>query len=189
MKFVKEKSTITLEIKKSTFVAFITPYKNFQDLKEELKKEHPKSRHIVWAYRYLNEYNQIVENLSDDGEPKGSSAPPILSVLRGEEIIDSAILVVRYFGGIKLGIGGLVRAYSNATKEVISISNFKEYIKKEELIFETNYSNVGKYEHFFNSLNIDFSNREFLNSSVKWKILLSKEEKEEFLIFQKNNYH
>jgi len=77
-----------------------------------LKIEHPKARHIVYAYRELNEFNQIIENSSDDGEPKGSSGVPVLNVLRGEEFINVAILVVRYFGGIKLGIGGLVRAYT-----------------------------------------------------------------------------
>jgi putative IMPACT (imprinted ancient) family translation regulator len=128
---VKETFSYKLEIKKSTFIAFITPYDNFQPLRQQLKQQHPKSRHIVYAFRYLNEHNQIIENLSDDGEPKGSSAPPIL--------------VVRYFGGIRLGIGGLVRAYGNATKEVIKQANLIEYIAKELFTFETSYPLVGKY--------------------------------------------
>jgi len=68
-----------------------------------LRESHPKARHIVYAYRELNEFEQIVENSSDDGEPKGSSGVPVLNVLRGEDFINVAILVVRYFGGIKLG--------------------------------------------------------------------------------------
>lgn len=184
MYLVKETFSYTLEIKKSTFIAFITPYDNFQPLRQQLKQQHPKSRHIVYAFRYLNEHKQIIEDLSDDGEPKGSSAPPILSVLRGEEIINSAILVVRYFGGIRLGIGGLVRAYGNATKEVIKQANLIEYIAKEVFTFETSYPLVGKYEHFLNSMRVSFD-REFLASSVQWKVLFSQEEKEKFMDFRR----
>ena len=187
MNLVKKTFSYKIEIKKSTFIAFITPYENFKTLRKELKERHPKSRHIVWAYRYLNEYKQIVEDLSDDGEPKGSSAPPVLNLLRGEELINSALLVVRYFGGIKLGIGGLVRAYGSVSKEVIREAEIFSYVEREEFLFETIYSLVGKYEYFLNSLRVDFSNREFLSDRVKWRVLFSSEEKKEFLIFDKQN--
>ena len=82
--------------------------------------KHPKARHHVYAYRYLNEYEQIVENSSDDGEPKGTSGKPSLHVLAGHELINTAVIIVRYFGGIKLGTGGLVRAYSDAVNSVIN---------------------------------------------------------------------
>ena len=183
MKFVETTFKNQIEIKKSKFIAFITLHENFKSLQKQLKIEHPKSRHIVWAYRYLNEHKQIVEDLSDDGEPKGSSAPPILNVLRGENFINTAVLVVRYFGGIKLGIGGLVRAYSQATKDVIQISKTTKYIEKKEFDFQTNYSQIGRYEHFLNSLNINFNNRNFLAKTVEWKILLSDDELKKFQIF------
>ena len=183
MYFIDKTFKNQIEVKKSKFIAFITPYENFQSLKKELKIEYPKSRHIVWAYRYLNEYKQIVEDLSDDGEPKGSSAPPILNVLRGKNLINIAVLVVRYFGGIKLGIGGLVRAYGGATKEVISNSNPIKYIEKKEFKFQTSYSQIGRYEYFLNSLNIDFTDRNFFADIIEWKIFLSDEELQKFKIF------
>ncbi|HHC11506.1 MAG TPA: YigZ family protein, partial [Campylobacterales bacterium] len=107
MKTVEKETISTYEIKKSKFITHLVPISQFKGLQDKLKAQHPKARHVVYALRYLNEFDQIVENLSDDGEPKGSSAQPALNVLRGEEMINMAVLIVRYFGGIKLGIGGL----------------------------------------------------------------------------------
>jgi uncharacterized YigZ family protein len=103
-----------LEIKKSQFIAHLVPFSEFQTLLSRLKEEHRKARHFVWATRTLNEQNQIVENCSDDGEPRNTSGKPTLKVLQGHQLIDAALITVRYFGGIKLGTGGLVRAYNDA---------------------------------------------------------------------------
>ena len=81
--------TATYEIKKSTFLSFLCPVSEFKALHERLKAEHPKAAHVVWAYRELNGYGQIVENQSDDGEPKGTSGQPSLNALRGVELIDA----------------------------------------------------------------------------------------------------
>ena len=109
-----------LDIKKSNFLAFLCPISLFKSLHEHLKEEHFKAVHVVWATRELNKYGQIVENQSDDGEPKGTSGQPSLNALRGAGLINVGVLIVRYFGGIKLGTGGLVRAYSGAVNEVIN---------------------------------------------------------------------
>ena len=76
MQFVKEHTQYTFEEKKSKFIAHLFPYNQFNTIMEELKKEHPKGRHFVYAYRHLNEFDQVVENSSDDGEPKGTSGKP-----------------------------------------------------------------------------------------------------------------
>lgn len=112
------------EVKKSKFISFLLPYNQFKEYKERLHKKHPKANHIVYAYRYLNEYNQIVENSSDDGEPKGAASAPTLSQMRGSGLINCALLSVRYFGGTKLGIGPMVRAYSSAARAVIKSAQF-----------------------------------------------------------------
>lgn len=108
MKFVQKEFTATLEEKKSKFLAFLVPYKDFDKTMQRLRSEHPKAVHFVYAYRYLNEFEQIVENSSDDGEPRGTSGKPTLAVLSGAGIINSAAIIVRYFGGIKLGTGGII---------------------------------------------------------------------------------
>ena len=83
MKFVQKEFTETLEEKKSKFLAFLVPYKDFDKTMQRLRVEHPKAVHFVYAYRYLNEFEQIVENSSDDGEPRGTSGKPTLAVLSG----------------------------------------------------------------------------------------------------------
>ncbi len=174
------------EIKKSVFISYLTTYNNFKPLLKKLKEEHPKATHIVWAYRTLNEFDQIVENSTDDGEPKGCAGNPTMSVLRGEDIIESAIITVRYFGGTKLGVGGMIRAYSSSAKEVISQSILHKFEKKFPIEFNTSYNKVNRYEHFFKQQNINFQDREFGATEVKWKLLLTNKERENFDNFEKN---
>jgi len=116
---IKRASEFTLEIKKSQFIAHLVPIADFQSTLEHLQDCHKKARHFVWATRQLNEYEQIVENCTDDGEPKSTSGKPTLKVLQGHKIINAAIITVRYFGGIKLGTGGLVRAYNDAAQQAV----------------------------------------------------------------------
>ena len=108
--------------KQSKFIAHIMPYSRYDEVLESLKAEHPKARHFVTAFRYINEFDQVVEGSSDDGEPRGTSGKPTLAVLQGNTLINAAIITVRYFGGTKLGTGGLVRAYSDATNMAIDAS-------------------------------------------------------------------
>jgi len=154
MQFVQEEYTVTVEIKKSKFIAYLFPYENFNEVMNKLRSEHTKARHFVYAYRYLNEFDQIVENSSDDGEPKGTSGKPSLAVLAGINIINSGVIIVRYFGGTKLGTGGLVRAYGDAVNEVIQIAHLDEYKKliEKKLIFE--YSYLSKVEYLLNKYDI-----------------------------------
>ncbi len=135
-------------------MAFLVPYEDFDKLMDRLRKEHPKARHFVYAYRYLNEYEQVVENCSDDGEPKGTSGKPSLAVLAGNDMVNTAVIIVRYFGGIKLGTGGLVRAYSSAVNLVINSAELYEYKKLVEASVELDYSILSKIEYLLNSLDI-----------------------------------
>jgi len=154
MQFVQKEYNVTVEIKKSKFITYLFPYEKFNDVMEKLKNEHPKARHFVYAYRYLNEFEQIVENSSDDGEPKGTSGKPSLAVMAGMNIINSGVIIVRYFGGIKLGTGGLVRAYGDAVNEVLSSATLVEYKKliEKKLTFE--YSYLSKVEYLLEKCDI-----------------------------------
>lgn len=180
MKYISGTFTNTLEIKQSKFIAYFLPYSSYKNTLETLKEQHPKARHFVVAYRYLNEFNQIVEHSSDDGEPRGTSGKPTLMVLQGADIINSAIITIRYFGGTKLGTGGLVRAYSDATNLVIDKSELFEY--RDEVFYTIlfNYSDIGKVEYECSINDITIVNKEFLNEA-KFEIKSTKDNLDNFL--------
>ena len=106
--------------KKSRFLGYLFECKTAQDVEKslsELKKEHKKATHICFAYSLSNPF---LEKAVDDGEPGGTAGRPILSVIQKKGEKDVCVFIVRYFGGIKLGAGGLVRAYTKTTSEVLS---------------------------------------------------------------------
>lgn len=110
-------NTYTLEIKKSKFIAYYYEVQTKEEainILNDLKKEHKKARHIPYAYKIDNDIKK-----SDDKEPSGTSGMPILNIIEKNNLNHTLIAVVRYFGGIKLGAGGLIRAYSKAAKKVI----------------------------------------------------------------------
>lgn len=112
-------NTYTLEIKKSKFIAYyyeIYSKEEADDVLELLRKEHKKARHIPYAYRI----DSVVKK-SDDKEPSGTAGLPIYNLIEINNLNNCFIAVVRYFGGIKLGAGGLLRAYANAAKEAIKL--------------------------------------------------------------------
>jgi uncharacterized YigZ family protein len=166
MKYVKKEFTYTIEEKKSKFIAYLCPYNDFNTMMERLKKEHTKARHFVYAYRYLNEFGQIVENSSDDGEPKGTSGKPSLKVLAGNEVINSGVIIVRYFGGIRLGTGGLVRAYSDTVNKVCQEADFILYEKLETKKIELSYNELSKIEYQLQELDIKITNKEFKENVI-----------------------
>ncbi|WP_041960118.1 IMPACT family protein [Sulfurospirillum arsenophilum] len=183
MQTIEQIYTAEVEEKKSTFLAYLCPMGDFESLHVKLKSEHPKAAHIVWAKRFFNEYRQVVENNSDDGEPKGTSGPPVLNVMRGVELINAGLLIVRYFGGIKLGTGGLVRAYGSSAKEVIANASLIPFVFKERVLFHTIYSLTPRFEHYTSTQNVTVIQREFQSDGVVWEIEVSEAEKEHFKLF------
>lgn len=114
---ITERYETTIIEMKSKFIAIIFPIKDVDDFKTELKaieKEHHKAKHIVYAYRIDNTYKS-----TDNGEPKGTAGRPLLELLLKKDINNTALVVVRYFGGTKLGAGRLLRTYLNSGVEVL----------------------------------------------------------------------
>ena len=108
-------NSIIYEEKKSKFHGYMLKCTSEQEIKstlDALKKEHKKATHICYAYRLKSPF---AEKAVDDGEPSGTAGRPILNVLQKRNLQDVCVFIVRYFGGIKLGAGGLVRAYTKAT--------------------------------------------------------------------------
>ena len=130
-----------IEINKSRFISRVYPVSSAQQVEEiikEVKKEHYKANHVCSAYVLAQ--NPIVLKASDDGEPGGTAGRPILNVIQKQDYHDILILVIRYFGGIKLGKGGLVRAYSEAASRVLN-NSVKLWVQEYNIIdIETEYS-------------------------------------------------
>ncbi|KAA6226431.1 MULTISPECIES: IMPACT family protein [unclassified Campylobacter] len=182
MKIINECFTSRLEIKKSIFLAFLCPFKDFKNMLERLKNEHPKALHFVWAYRKFNENKQLIENKNDDKEPKGSSAMPCLNALRGINLVECGVIVVRYFGGIKLGVGGLVRAYSDATNLAIANAKLLDFEFKEKLQLCLDIGLLSKMEYFLKDKKIEFE-KEFNEKKVLLTIYFTNLQKESLFAF------
>jgi uncharacterized YigZ family protein len=174
MFFITSHTTATYEEKQSKFIAHLIPYNLYTNTLEILKNEHPKARHFVTSYRYLNEFDQIVEHSSDDGEPKGTSGKPTLFVLQGQELINTAVIVVRYFGGTKLGTGGLVRAYSDAFNMAVNLAELIIYKKEKIEMISFSYSDMGRVEYECSQLEITIVEK-FFDSDVRFKIQAEEE--------------
>ena len=128
-----------IKIKGSKFISTIcavTSLDEAENFIHELSKKYYNATHNCYAFRVRTK-TQVIERLSDAGEPSGTAGPPIMDVLRGRDLYNVAVVVTRYFGGTKLGKGGLVRAYRDSTKEVIEIAKIVKKInyKKLKLIF------------------------------------------------------
>ncbi len=161
MKTVDAIFSVNYEEKKSNFLCFLTPFKDFESLLLDLKAKHPKARHFVTASRHLNAQKQIVESFSDDGEPKGTSGKPTLHVLQGNELINIGMITVRYFGGIKLGTGGLVRAYSDSANATVAQAKLMTYLEIKQKTFSISYPNISRFEYDVNDLNLKVFSKDF----------------------------
>ena len=135
------------EIKKSKFIAcagFANSRKSAMALLDSVKQQYPDARHHCWAYVFGNPNSPSSAAMADDGEPSGTAGKPILNVLQHKDIGDIMIIVTRYFGGIKLGAGGLVRAYSAAAQQAIDALEIRQEIKLEALSVDIDF----KHEQF-----------------------------------------
>lgn len=134
--------------KKSRFIATVRPVKTEEEARsfiEELKKKYWDATHNVFAYQ-IGERNEI-QRFSDDGEPQGTAGMPVLNVLKGEDVKDTAIVVTRYFGGTLLGTGGLVRAYGKAAKEGLLEAGIAELVLYSRYFVTVDYTDSGKVQY------------------------------------------
>jgi len=125
-----------LIVQKSKFISFIFPCSSIEEFQEKyklIKKKYHDATHIIPAYRIISESNIIKEHFSDDREPAKTAGWPVLYILKQKSIVQVGVLVVRYFGGIKLGTSGLQKAYSEVLLNGIKNANLKPYLKLKEV--------------------------------------------------------
>ncbi len=138
-----------LEIKKSKFYSFLIPWQDDKKLKEtiaKIKKEYPDATHYCYAYILPSK-----EKESDDGEPSGTAGLPMLNVLKQNKVTNVLLVVVRYFGGIKLGAGGLIRAYNKAARMVVEQASFYPLVPGYKVEFTISYASQKEIDYLLSS--------------------------------------
>lgn len=138
-------------VKKSKFIARLCLARDRADAMSALaqaKKDYPDARHHCWAYIIGPPKTPKLVAMSDDGEPSGTAGKPILNVMQHKNIGDVMLIIVRYFGGIKLGAGGLVRAYSHATQQAYDQAPIALKIQLEKLSITCDFSDEQSLRHW-----------------------------------------
>ena len=159
----------------SRFIAHAYPVETEEEVKEivaALKKEYYDARHHVYAYRlgYLGDKFRA----NDDGEPSGSSGRPVLGQIDSNELSDILVVVVRYFGGIKLGIPGLIRAYKTATADAIANAEIVEKIACKRYKVHFGYMGMNSVMKVFKDMGLDQKNQQFdMECSMETSVRLS----------------
>ena len=149
--------------KKSRFIANIYHVENVEEAEERIKstkKKYYDAKHNCIAYRVI-ENGKVVEKASDDGEPSGTAGGPMLNILQKNNLCNLVVIVTRYFGGILLGTGGLVRAYSDATQKAIAKSIKVQKIKGFEIKVELEYANFEIFKYYCKNKEINITKLEY----------------------------
>ncbi len=146
--------------KNSKFYGYAFPVTNEDEVKthiEELKKEHHSARH--WCYAYQIGTEKISYRANDDGEPNNSAGMPIYGQIQSFDVTNVLIVVVRYFGGVKLGVGGLITAYKTAAQMVLETAEIIEKTIDIHYIIKFDYINMNKVMRVIKEKNIDIINQ------------------------------
>lgn len=138
----KGEASVETIVANSRFIAIGSHVATVEDARafiQRVRHTHPNANHHVYAYR-IGAPPSVIDGMSDDGEPSGTSGPPTLAVLRGSGLGDVVIVTTRYFGGTLLGTGGLTRAYSDAARAIIAALSREMKIEKASYLFEVPYA-------------------------------------------------
>ena len=165
MQTIKNNTDYETIIKNSKFICYLYKVKDINDVNNylhSLKKEHPDATHHCYAYII-----DTIKKSSDDGEPSGTAGIPILKVLENNNLNYILAIVIRYFGGIKLGAGGLVRAYTKSVTKNLSNDNLVSLVKGYNIDIEFEYNQTKEIDYLLNDITI---NNKSFDSTVKYNI-------------------
>ena len=187
-KTILEKNTTTEIIeKKSRFIAnlfYVETPQEAEDKIKQVKKKYYDAKHNCFAYITLNG-NEIQKKCSDDGEPSGTAGAPMLEILEKQSIYNVVVIVTRYFGGILLGTGGLVRAYSDSLKEAIKKSTLVEQEPGYEAEIKLTYADFEKFKYYCKNNNINIKKIDYMGNIIL-KIEMEESVKEKIIDDIKN---
>lgn len=172
-----------IEIKKSRFIAYArhieTREQGMQWL-ASIKTQYPDARHHCWAYQIGNPTCASNAGMGDDGEPSGTAGKPILNVLQHKGIGDVMIVVVRYFGGIKLGAGGLTRAYGQAAQAVMEILPVIEQVPTVTFVLECDFALEQQIRHLAGTLSAEIESVDY-QSQVHIRVAVPESSEQAFI--------
>lgn len=182
--FITIKENVVAEIveKKSKFISnliYVDNTKDAENIIKEIKKKYFDARHNCIAYRIV-ENEKVVERSSDDGEPSGTAGAPMLTILQKNNLANVLVIVTRYFGGILLGTGGLVRAYSESTIKAIEQADKVEMILGEELEVVLDYNNFENFKYYCKNNDINIVNPQYTENIV-CKIEINTDKKQKLM--------
>ena len=187
IKTILANSSSELDVKKSKFIANIIKIMDEQDAKEKLnqiRKKYSDARHNCYAYIvYDNETKTKIEKSSDDREPSGTAGIPMLTLLQKNNLVNVLIVVTRYFGGILLGTGGLVRAYTDSSKQALEAAKIIELQYGEILEYCIEYDEFEYFKYICEKNNIEIVKTEYSNN-IKAIIKLKEEDKSLFSTYK-----
>lgn len=169
---VQENAVVEIDkIKGSRFIGLVFAAKELevaQQLLAEIKTEYADARHWCWAWRGLH---PDAMRYSDDGEPSGTAGKPLLTVLEGADLTEALGVVVRYFGGTKLGKGGLVRAYTDAMKAAVEACVTEVRIEKVSFRLDLDYALEGSARHLLEACEAQLDSSDY-GAAVRWQVTL-----------------
>ena len=178
---IKEDFIAEEEIKKSRFICHLKRVYTEEEARafiSEIKKEHHKANHNCSAFTLGD--RQEIQRSSDDGEPSGTAGVPMLEILKKREITNVCAVVTRYFGGIKLGAGGLIRAYAGSVGHALDQVGLVKFVTQEQLILTLDYGNYDGLQRFLSFQGLVISESEFL-SDVTVKLFVDLDKTEQLL--------
>ena len=179
MKTVLKETEIEFEEKKSKFIGYIKPINSIKEAENfinTIKEMHSNATHNCSAYRLI-ENGQEYYKFDDDGEPSGTAGKPIGEILTTLGVFNVVVVVTRYFGGIKLGAGGLIRNYAKTAKLAVNESGIVDYIEKKIYLIDFSYSKSSEIDRFINENKIEVLEKT-VEERVSYKISLSNIETE-----------
>lgn len=171
------------QVKDSKFYGSIFAVENRLEAEKritEIKDKYPDATHNVSAFRVESPKpdQDPVEYFDDDGEPSGSSGPPVLEAIKGEKLLNTVIIVTRYFGGTKLGIGGLIRAYGDTARLAIKEAGIETLSEFYQIEVQTSFANIGIVLGQLEALKADIQNTEYSNQGAAVKAVIPTELKD-----------
>lgn len=158
-----------LEIKNSQFITTVCRTQGRDAAKQfiaEIRNEFPDANHNCWAFVAGAPNNVHLWDQSDDGEPKGTAGKPMLNVLQHSDFGEITLVVTRYFGGIKLGAGGLVRAYSQAVQEALTQTEYENIYPRRPVQLKIAYPLLGKVEYWLEQSDIEVTDKTYSDSII-----------------------